>query len=127
MTKDEIERLARDFFDAIEAGDIGKVRDTYATDAVIWHNFDGKESTREGNLATLDGFIKAVPTRRYTQRRVNVFEDGFVQRHLLVGTLANGKEVSLAACVICAVRDGRISRLDEYFDSAALATWRDDS
>jgi ketosteroid isomerase-like protein len=125
MTQDEIERLARGFFDAIEAGDIGKVRDAYAPSAVIWHNFDGKESTREENLATLDGFIKAVPSRRYTQRRLDVFGGGFVQRHLLVGKLANGKEVSLAACVVCAVKDGRISRLDEYFDSAALAKWRD--
>ena len=74
MTKDEIERLARAFFDAIESGDFGKIRDTYASDAVIWHNFDGKESTRQENLATLDGFIKAVPTRRYTQRRLDVFD-----------------------------------------------------
>ena len=125
MTKDEIERLARGFFDAIEAGDISSVRDTYAGNSIIWHNFDGKESTREENLATLDGFIRAVPTRRYTQRKLDVFEGGFVQRHLLVGKLANGKEVSLAACVVCAVKDGRITRLDEYFDSAALANWRE--
>jgi len=125
VTKDEIEHLARGFFDAIEKGDIGKVRDTYAFGAVIWHNFDGKESTRDGNLATLDGFIKAVPTRRYTERKLDVFEGGFVQRHLLVGKLASGKEVNLAACVVCQVKDGRITRLDEYFDSAALAKWRE--
>jgi ketosteroid isomerase-like protein len=125
MTRDEIERLARGFFDAIERGDIGKVRDTYASDAVIWHNFDGKESTRDENLATLNGFIKAVPTRRYTERKLDVFDSGFVQRHLLVGNLAGGKEVSLAACVVCQVDDGRITRLDEYFDSAALAKWRE--
>src|SRR5215470_1186298 len=92
MTKAEIERLARGFFDAIEVGDIARVRDTYASDAVIWHNYDGKESTREENLATLDGFIKAVPSRRYTQRRLDIFDGGFVQRHRLVGKLANGKE-----------------------------------
>jgi len=125
MTKDEIERLARGFFDAIESGDFGKIRDTYASDAVIWHNFDGKESTRQENLATLDGFIKAVPTRRYTQRRLDVFDGGFVQRHRLLGKLANGKEVGLDACVVCTVRNGRITRLDEYFDSAALAKWRE--
>jgi len=125
MTKDEIERLARAFFDAIESGDFGKIRDTYASDAVIWHNFDGKESTRQENLATLDGFIKAVPTRRYTQRRLDVFDGGFVQRHRLVGKLPNGKEVGLDACVVCTVRNGRITRLDEYFDSAALAKWRE--
>ena len=125
MTKDEIANLARGFFDAIERGDIGKVRDTYAADAVVWHNFDGKESTREENLVTLDGFVRAVPSRRYTQRKLDVFDDGFVQRHLLVGKLANGREVNLAACIVCTVKKGRIARLDEYFDSAALAKWRD--
>ena len=125
MSKDEIKNLARGFFDAIERGDIGKVRDAYASDAVIWHNFDDKESTRDENLATLDGFIKAVPTRRYTGRRLDVFDGGFVQRHLLVGTLANGKVVSLAACVVCQVKDNRITRLDEYFDSAQLVKWRE--
>src|SRR5215472_9284577 len=106
MTKDEIAELARGFFDAIEKGDIGKVRDTYARDAVIWHNFDGKKSTRDENLATLDGYIKAVPTRRYTERRLDVFDGGFVQRHRLVGQLASGKDVSLDACIVCAVKDG---------------------
>jgi ketosteroid isomerase-like protein len=121
---EEIERAAHAFFDAIEKGDIEAVRRTYSPDAVIWHNFDDKESTREENLATLEGFIKAIPVRRYSKRKLNVFDGGFVQQHVLVGTLPSGKEVSLAACIVCSVRDGHITRLDEYFDSAALAKWR---
>ena len=35
--------------------------------------------------------------------------------------LKDGREVTLAACVVCKVREGKITRLDEYFDSAALA------
>jgi len=66
-----------------------------------------------------------VPERRYTDRRIEAFEGGFVDQHLLRGRLASGKEVSMAACLICKVVNGRITRLDEYFDSAALATWRD--
>jgi len=121
---EEIERAAHAFFDAIEKGDIEAVRRTYSPDAVIWHNFDDKESTREENLATLEGFIKAIPVRRYSKRKLNVFDGGFVQQHVLVGTLPGGKEVSLAACIVCSVRDGHITRLDEYFDSAALAKWQ---
>lgn len=124
MTTHDIRELATRFFDAIEAGDTAIVREIYAGGARIWHNTDGKESTREENLRTLEGFIQAVPTRRYTNRRLVAFDSGFVEQHLLVGTLANGKEVSLPACIVCEVQEGRITRLDEYFDSAALAAWR---
>lgn len=124
MTPTQIRDLATRFFDAIEAGNIATVRAIYAEDARIWHNIDGKETSREENLRTLEGFIGAVPTRRYTNQRLNAFESGFVEQHLLVGKLANGRDVSLAACIVCEVKDGRITRLDEYFDSAALATWR---
>jgi ketosteroid isomerase-like protein len=65
-----------------------------------------------------------VPERHYTRRRLEVFEGGFVEQHLLRGKLADGREVSLAACIVCKVRDGRITRLDEYFDSAELEKWR---
>ena len=113
--------LAKRFFDAIEKGDIATVAAIYAPDAVIWHNTDGLASTREENLKVLTNFIKGVPTRTYLNRRLDAFADGFVQQHVLKGKLANGKELVLAACIVCKVKDGRITRLDEYFDSAALA------
>ena len=51
------------------------------------------------------------------------FEGGAVQQHVLRGTRrSTGEEVALHACVVIAVDDqGRISRLDEYFDSAEAA------
>jgi ketosteroid isomerase-like protein len=116
--------LAKRFFDAIEKGDIDAVRAIYAPDAVIWHNNDNLETSREDNLKVLTNFIKAVPTRHYLDRRVGAFDGGFVQQHLLKGKLANGKDLALACCIVCEVKDGRITRLDEYFDSAALAVFR---
>ena len=116
--------LAKRFFDAIEKGDIDAVRAIYAPDAVIWHNNDGLATSREDNLKVLTGFIKAVPTRHYIDRQVGAFDGGFVQQHLLKGKLANGKDLALACCIVCQVKDGRITRLDEYFDSAALEVFR---
>jgi ketosteroid isomerase-like protein len=124
MKPGEIRELATRFFDAIEKGDIECVRGIYADGARIWHNIDGRESSREDNLRVLEGFIEAVPKRRYTNRKLSVFDSGFVEQHLLIGKLANGKDTSLSACVVCEVENGRITRLDEYFDSAAIATWR---
>src|SRR5271169_5754121 len=103
-------QLAESFFNAIERGDLAAVQAIYAPDAIIWHNTDGRAMQAEENLETLESFISHVPERRYTRRRLDVFEGGFVEQHLLKGTLPDGREVSLSACVVCKVRDGKITR-----------------
>jgi len=125
MSNQAILKLANDFLDAIERGDIETVQAIYAPDAVVWHNTDDIVQPVAGNLATLTNFIKYVPERHYTGRRIEVFDGGFVDQHVLKGKLVSGKEVSMAAVLVCKVVNGRITRLDEYFDSATLATWRD--
>ena len=47
------EELVIRFFSALEAGDIGTLREIYAPDAVIWHNDDLLEQPVEDNLKTL--------------------------------------------------------------------------
>ena len=113
--------LATRFFDAVEAGDIAAVRDCYAPNARIWHNTDGAEQTRDENVRTLGRFVAAISSRVYARRRLSVFEGGFVQQHELQGVRPDGQAVNLAACIVCAVEDLRITRLDEYFDSAHVA------
>ena len=50
---------------------------------------------------------------------------GFVQQHVLRGTRKHdGARLALPAYVVCAVKDGKITRLDEYFDSARVADFR---
>lgn len=116
-------QLANDLFAAIERGDVDAVADCYADDVVVWHNTDGIESTKAQNLAVLTGFVARVPTRRYENRRLIETSDGFVQQHLLVGVHANGKRVELPACIVCSVKDGKITRLDEYLDSAQVGAF----
>jgi ketosteroid isomerase-like protein len=116
--------LARRFFDAVEAGDIDTVYGCYAPGAKIWHNTDGLEQTRDENVATLRDFIRRIPTRSYAERRLNVFSGGFVHQHELRCVRADGVAVTLPACLVCQVSDGRITRLDEYFDSAQVAAFR---
>lgn len=123
MTLDEIRGLATRFFDAIETGDPGMVADCYADDVAIWHNTDRQIETKADNVKTLSGFIRHIPTRRYEDRRLTVYPGGFVQQHLLVGVRPDGKRVELPACIVCAVAEGRITRLDEYFDSEQVAAW----
>ncbi len=117
----DIRALATRLFDAIEAGDIDDFAGCYASDVKIWHNTDGATQTKDANLKTLSGFMRAVPERRYAGRRLDVFDGGFVQRHTLCITSVAGATAELAACVVCEVKDGLITRLDEYFDSAQVA------
>jgi len=123
MDESAMRALAKRFFDAVETGDIEAVSLIYAPDAVIWHNTDGLETTRDANLETLRGFTHLISQRRYTQRRVQIAADGFTQQHVLTGVRRDGTTVSLAACIVCEVKEGQITRLDEYFDSAALAAF----
>ena len=122
---DAMQELAKNFFDAVERGDVGALKTFYAPDARIWHNTDGEEQTPDDNVATLKGFVERIPERKYADRRLHTFPGGFVHQHTLIGTRAkDGVKVELAACIVCAVENGRITRLDEYFDSAAVARFR---
>lgn len=122
MTQDEIRALAKRFFDCVEAGDIDGLIACYAPDARIWHNTDGLEQGPEDNRRVLSGMVRHIDRRVYDDRRLDVFPGGFVQQHVLRGVRkADGGAVELAACIVCAVSDGRITRLDEYFDSAQVA------
>jgi ketosteroid isomerase-like protein len=113
--------VAARLFAAIEAGDIDAVRDVYAHDAVIWHNTDGVEQTPEDNLRVLRWMARSVTGRRYEEVRRSATDDGFVQQHVLRGTGPNGKPFEMPACIVCRVVDGRITRLEEYLDSAHVA------
>jgi ketosteroid isomerase-like protein len=124
MEEAAIRVFAQRFFDAIEQGDVDTVRESYTEDVGIWHNFDDKVQTREENVATLQGMVGRISDRKYADRRIEVFSGGFVQQHVLWGTRKDGSRVSMPACIICRMRDGRIARLDEYLDSAHVAVFR---
>ncbi len=122
-TLESIADTARRFFDAVENGDPDTLEAIYDPKVEIWHNTDRLVVTREDNLTVLRAFIKRAPKRRYTDRRLVAFPGGFVQQHLLIAEQPNGKVLELPACIVCAVKDGRITRLDEYFDTKPLETW----
>ena len=122
MIDAETAALAKRFFDCIEAGDVDGLVACYAPDAEIWHNTDGQVQGPADNRATLTGLVQYFAERSYAQRRLDVFPGGFVQQHVLKATrVRDGAKVALAACLVCRVEDGKITRLDEYFDSAAVA------
>lgn len=124
MTDAETAALAKRFFDCIETGDLDGLVACYAPGAEIWHNTDGQTQGPEENRATLEGLVRHFADRVYDERRLDVFPGGFVQQHVLRATRSrDGARVALAACLVCRVEHGRITRLDEYFDSAAVTAF----
>jgi ketosteroid isomerase-like protein len=118
------EELVLSFFAALEAGDIDTLREIYAPDAVIWHNDDLIEQPVEENLKVLQGLHRAVSGLRYDIVRRVPTSDGVLQQHVLRGRLANGAEVELHAAMYLQVRDGHITRIEEYLDSAKRSSIR---
>ena len=113
--------VADRFFAAIEAGDIAAVRDIYAPDAEIWHNTDGLVQSPDDNARTLGWIAANLRDVTYTKVKRSATDDGFVQQHVLVATNRAGARIEVPACIVTTVRDGRITRLDEYLDSASVA------
>lgn len=126
MTKTQeavIRALAMRLFDAVSRGDMEMTADCYADDAVIWHNFDEVEMTKAQTLRSLAA--ARIVDRSYEDRRLNVFEGGFVQQHVLHATrTGDGKRLIMQAAIVCQVSNGKITRFDEYLDSKAVAEFR---
>jgi ketosteroid isomerase-like protein len=119
-TPDALE-LGNRLFEAICSGDLGAVREVYAPTVRVWHNFDRVEQSLEENLRVLAWVVKNVSGLRYEQVRRQRTESGFVQQHVLRGTAPGGESLEVAACLVCRVEGGRVTRIDEYLDSAQLA------
>lgn len=121
MSEIDYVAFAQRFVAAIQAGDAEAVRAFYAPDAKIWHNIDHIEQTVDQNLKSLAWFVRTLPDRTYRVQRIAPLPDGFLQQHVLEATLPNGERWAMDACVVVQVEGGKITRLDEYLDSAKTA------
>jgi ketosteroid isomerase-like protein len=121
VSENAVMDLADRFLTAVESGDADTVRAIYAPHAKIWHNFDGVEQTVEENMRVLGWFARTLPNRRYRVLRREATRDGYFQQHVVEAVLPDGTDWKMPACLVVTVKDGRITRLDEYLDSAQAA------
>lgn len=114
------EEIAKALFEAFAAKDDQGVRNLCAPDLRARQN-NGKAM----DLGTLLGFNRAVhgvvKNFRYEDAVRSATAAGFVEEHLLRGTLPDGTTINLALCVVADMHDGKITELREYFDSASAA------
>lgn len=125
MSDESVRALAKRFFDCLEQGDMDGLAACCAPDAEIWRNTDEAVESLDAHREAIAGTYTRILGRVFDNRRVEVFPGGFVQQHVLRATRANdGAQLTMPTCVFCTVKDGEITRLDEYFDSVRVAEFR---
>ena len=108
------------FFDSIEQKDYETLESCYVPEAVVWHSHDSLYQPRADNLAMLKQGMETQRKTRFKDRRVRVFEGGFVQQHTIYVTHESGFVGQMDVCFVGYVRDGMISRAYEYFDTGQI-------
>lgn len=112
--------LSERFFAAAAAGDGDALREICAPRAGMSQN--GAPAMDMDGLVALASAVRTVmPDYRYETSVCLDTETGFVDEHDILGTLADGTQVKVPACIVATVENGKITGLREYFDSAAAA------
>jgi len=122
MSNDE---LVDRFFAALVAGDSDALRDVYAPDATIWHNTGGmseefSNQSAEDNVVMNEMIAKLMPGHRFDHVRRGHVDESVFQLTVLRGELA-GQPVEHHMAIWIKIEGGRITRIEEYFDSVTAA------
>ncbi|MDG2002212.1 MAG: nuclear transport factor 2 family protein [Novosphingobium sp.] len=111
---------------ALGSGDIDAALACYTPDALIWHGFDCVAHDLDAIRPQWVAMKPVFPVQELTDIRREPIAGGFVQRHLWVVHMANGERKAWPVCIFVTIRNGRISRLDEYIDRAGTFEPQDD-
>jgi ketosteroid isomerase-like protein len=68
--------------------------------------------------------VRNVASLRYEEVRRKPVSGGVLQQHVLRGDAPNGAQLEIPSCMLISVVDGRITRIEEYLDSAQFAALR---
>lgn len=118
---DAIADVADRLFEAIENSDIAMIQQLWNEDVVVWKVAD-RDRDKERALRVLSWFINTTTDRRYEILDRQLFDDGFVQQHILHANGRNGGSISMRVCIVIKLgANGLISRIDEYFDPDEMA------
>jgi ketosteroid isomerase-like protein len=114
--------VAQRLFAAIEEGDADAVGALWDDDVLVWKSAEPQEQVKKRALRVIFWFMDTTTERRYEILDRQYFDGGFVQQHVLHAKGRNGGSISIRVCIVIKVgANGLISRIDEYFDPAAIA------
>ncbi|WP_295702391.1 nuclear transport factor 2 family protein [Lapillicoccus sp.] len=117
-TQATIAVLADRLQDAIVAGDVEAASRIYADDLVVWHNYDRVDCDRATSLAAIATMATAYRRLTITDVRRDYLADGYVQRSAFHATNLDGATDEVDAMMRVWVRDGQVTRIEEYTDTS---------
>jgi ketosteroid isomerase-like protein len=121
-TAENIVDVADRLFAAIEKSDMAAVERLWSDDIAVWRVGARRDDDKGRALRVIDWFITTTIERRYEILDRRLFEDGFVQQHILHATGHAGQAISMRVCIVIRMGiNGLINRIDEYFDPAEIA------
>jgi ketosteroid isomerase-like protein len=112
-------QLAQFWATVSEEHNVEKFATVLHDDFVMWYNFDPQDRSREEFIQTLKSAHAMFQDQKNDDLRITLTEDGFVLQATMRGIL-DGKEIASPYCMIARVKDGKVIRGDEYFDTAQL-------
>ena len=116
----ELTELMDELFRRAAASDAEGVAAMCADGCAVKQNI-GDEGGVDELVAIIRGLADADVTTRYSDIRRVVADHAVTEQHLVTLTRADGVEVSADVCVVVHFDDeGKVVRLDEYLDGAAL-------
>jgi ketosteroid isomerase-like protein len=121
LSDDEKLAAAAAYLAAMNAGDVDAVAALTEPDLVVWHNHDDAEVDAAHSERTVRWLRTKAPDLAWQDVAVLPTPDGYVRRTILTGS-APGGPLRMPTCMVVTLSDaGRIARIDEYLDTAALA------
>lgn len=109
--------IAEALFAAFASGDADAARALCAPDMQATQNH-GPAMNVDALLQFSQAVLGVVGNFRYENAVRTTTDSGFVEEHSVRGSLPDGSQLDLAACVVADVHDGRITSLREYLDGS---------
>lgn len=116
---EEVMRLAQFWAQVSEEHDVEKFATVLHDEFRMWYNFDPVDRTRSEFIETLKSAHAMFHDQVNENTRITLTEDGFVLQATMLGVL-DGKSISSPYCLVAKVKDGKVIRGEEYFDTAQL-------
>ncbi len=112
--------IAKALFAALSAHDDAAVRSLCSPDLRLSQN-NGPVLDLETMLGFNNAVGAVVKEMAYYDEIRAATPTGFVEEHNVKGTMLDGTEFTIAACVVGEVADGKITEMREYFDTASAS------
>jgi uncharacterized protein len=115
-----IDDIADKVVEAVESGDAEALRAVYSPDLVMVLYTDGVQRTRDEAIAAFSALRDGLRDVRLVVTDRQATPLGYVSQQVLHCTTRSGEQVRVPHCLITRVDGDRITRIDEYLDSAQL-------